>query len=401
MCAPVNVSAPQQKAGASAFVSAPKFTDDKFTIKRYAQALLEEMDVTRCPDSEGRECVYITGCSGVGTPGFALGGLLGKKNIREVFAVERKPEAAWFLLTNTKPGHVFCEMSEVTHGPCARCYAHCGKLCPIPALRPHLYICGFSCKPHSTKNTSRFSADNLADPQMDSFFQARAQVLKMSPLIAIMENVLGILMRRGGKEETDQKSIDFFLHDKTHGLCTLPGYTASWIKMDGLVLPTTRPRVYFVVVADELGVGANDVASRVALLRDAMKKLPVHNLDSFPEASTCREWTSGPWNDSECDEADTSLQLSRNAEYASMLQSSFDKACKARRLPAGAQLPECSARTSAAFFGLRLDTGLGWMFVKSFWTELQCSRASSAGQLLTFPSRATRPAAGLTGVSRP
>ena len=112
-----------QYVSASVNTPAPlSFTDDKFTIKGFAQLVFHELGVARSPGD--RKCILITGCSGVGTPTFAVEGLLGKKHVHEVFAVERKPEAAWFLCANTNPDHVFCDMSEVTRDSFATCFKH-------------------------------------------------------------------------------------------------------------------------------------------------------------------------------------------------------------------------------------------------------------------------------------
>ena len=138
---------------------------------------------------------------------------------------------------------------------------------------------------------------------MESYFPARAQIAKFRPLVAVLENVNGILLRRGGcrtfssknnppAQDDDTSCIDFFLSDEQHGLSSLPGYSVAWVPIDGLTLPTTRPRIYFIVVAEELGP-ASDVASRVIALRDALKTRLVHTLESLFPAH--RDWTSGPW----------------------------------------------------------------------------------------------------------
>ena len=51
--------------------------------------------------------ILATGCSGLGTPSLVLRALIGMQRVREVLSSEMKESAAFFLIKNVYPDHVF------------------------------------------------------------------------------------------------------------------------------------------------------------------------------------------------------------------------------------------------------------------------------------------------------
>lgn len=102
-----------------------------------------------------------TGCSGAGTPSLVAHALLGKKNVRELFGVEKSTSKAHFFIAHARPEHCFVDIRDVAANMSGPCYSHGGKVCDIKPQRPDSLWVGFSCKGNSTQNPSRFATDNI------------------------------------------------------------------------------------------------------------------------------------------------------------------------------------------------------------------------------------------------
>jgi len=337
------------------------YTSSKYSVAKFVAALLEILGVAPV---KSETLILSTGCSGAGTPTYAARAVLGKKNVTEIWAAECDQSAAHFLVVNCKPAHVFTSMEGVKPLAFCPCYMHAGRMCQVPQTRPDVYVCGFSCKPHSTRHPQRWKRDNIKPPgedrQMDSFYECRRHILDFDPKISILENVVGLTARRVGN--CLGSAMDFILSDPQHGLRTLPGRTVDFLMVDGVdgLLPTTRPRVYFVIVAADMPFSAEEVVALAKELKLNLANMPVHSIDSFLPLPGCHQWIDGPWTEhADIEQSAAADRLKLTAAYGNFLHESFVNALAAKRLPTSAALKPLAQRMSSVVDpGQRVSPGI-------------------------------------------
>lgn len=79
----------------------------KFDLSTFISDMMSIARVKR-NQQEPQPLRIVTGCSGAGTPTLVLASMLGGRHaVQELFASEIDKAAAYFLLRNTDPGHVF------------------------------------------------------------------------------------------------------------------------------------------------------------------------------------------------------------------------------------------------------------------------------------------------------
>ncbi len=293
-----------------------------------------------------------TGCSGSGSPSWVLRALL-RGRVKELFGAESSKSKAHFFITHLKPEHCFADLRDVACGGRAPCFVHAGRMCDVPKTRPDLMCIGFVCKSNSVQNPRRFEKDNVkpegADNNMDTYYAARRAIVLLGPRIVVLENVRGIMLRRGGSE-TDS-TLSFVESDPTWGLATIPGYSYARITVTGWdgTLPTPRERVWFILVADDVGHAANVVKNIENLVARFKRRALVHMLDfRLDEASSLRTmWPAHP-HVSEGDPSDTVATEQRRAAYGQQMGAIFGKVTQHGMLPPGWQLTHPAERVSAA-----------------------------------------------------
>lgn len=131
----------------------------KFSLQDFIRETMQRsmVAVTR----QDRPFLMASGCSGAGTPTFVAHALLGKKNVRELFGIEKATSKAHFFMTHAQPQHCFVDIRDVAASMSGPCYTHGGKVCDVMPERPDSLWVGFSCKGNSTQNPSRFATDNI------------------------------------------------------------------------------------------------------------------------------------------------------------------------------------------------------------------------------------------------
>ena len=97
--------------------------------------------------------------------------------------------------------HLFIDMHLVQPGASVACHCHNGAVCAVPSEPIDVYTCGFSCKPHSSRNPRRWATDNVqeegAGDNIDTYYCAHRHIRAFRPRIVLLENVLGVLHKRG------------------------------------------------------------------------------------------------------------------------------------------------------------------------------------------------------------
>lgn len=238
-------------------------------------------------------------CSGVGTAKYVLDKF--PISCQELVAADSWPIAA-LACSRLGAQHVFTDVKHTTTGS-GPCFVHfCGKctIPPVQRLGADCYVAGFSCKPHSSARSDRFTTDNISPPgandQMDSYYKVYDHVKKTKPKTAVFENVMGILMRRGGCEDGGS-TAEFFEDDSEWGLQNLKDYTCARIRIDAAdgSLPTSRPRLYWILVRRDQRFTATDVHTSVSFLLQQVRKEPVCHVQTFLDDPPGVGARLGPW----------------------------------------------------------------------------------------------------------
>ena len=148
---------------------------------------------------------------------------------RELWAAAPAPAAQVFLLNTHHAEHIYCDSQSTLEGIPAPCVLHGGQVCPIPTDEQDLVVFGFECKLNSQRGNDRYVRDSVwpygTNSHMDTYYISYKHIQKFRPKVAILENVEGVLRRRGGEEE--KSVLDFLLNDKTWGLKNLPNYNVE------------------------------------------------------------------------------------------------------------------------------------------------------------------------------
>lgn len=187
-----------------------------------------------------------TDCAGAEAPWFALrdicnaiaGQLKLDLRIDHLFACEVEHFARRFILQNTLPAALFCDLLA------RDTIAHC-----LRAQRPRLvpsnldiYIAGFPCKDFSMLNKTR---PCLEGPHASIFYEVVQYIRRHRPAVFILENVSGLTFRKDGQEAP--------IHEVMDTLRAIPHYQVRGWRVNTMHyhLPQNRPRVYIVGVNTE------------------------------------------------------------------------------------------------------------------------------------------------------
>eukprot|EP00974_Lingulodinium_polyedra_P098842 9580403-Lingulodinium_polyedra.AAC.1 len=98
------------------------------------------------------------------------------------------------MLSNHAPDHLFpdatCTQEAAGRGPCL---THRGKFCKVPSASLNCYMASFVCKPYSTSNAARRTADPIKkpgeSPSCDTFYMTAAHIKNHRPAFFVLENV--------------------------------------------------------------------------------------------------------------------------------------------------------------------------------------------------------------------
>ena len=119
--------------------------------------------------------------------------------VLEEFACESNLSAAYALMRNCPPVHLFADNSlllgedVMTKG--IFCHVHGRKCCPARQT-PELFVSGFSCKAFSTNNGDRWSQDPVEHQHFSSFLECKAFIERYLPKVVVLENVRGVNLPR-------------------------------------------------------------------------------------------------------------------------------------------------------------------------------------------------------------
>ncbi|CAE7327067.1 unnamed protein product [Symbiodinium natans] len=220
-------------------------------------AWLQECHLPAQPKLASTPVTVGTDCSGCEAPIFSLRAM--GISFRHCFACDNAPHAETFIRAVTKPEVFLSDML-------AR------SLEDLPA--PHIYVCGFPCKPYSSlHNDSKGFKEKAAKP-----FKAMLETAKKKrPCLAVFENVLG-LMKYMPKVRVDmQRELHEYIVLLLQVCPTEFGF------------PARRPRFYFVAVRQDMCITQNpgqlaDFARK--LLESFRKPVPPHLADYLLPSNT-------------------------------------------------------------------------------------------------------------------
>jgi site-specific DNA-cytosine methylase len=311
-----------------------KFTHKKFCLNSFLNRATSFLNLAARPST--RAMLLATGCSGSGAPTFVARALLQNKvEVNEIWAAESSSPKAHFLITHCHPKHVFRDVSSVAEDARGPCFVHGGAACDVPSERPDLLWGGFVCKGNSMQNAGRFRQDNIVpegnSKNLDTFYALRRSIVRHNPRVAVLENVVGILSKRGGGIDTT--TSDFIESDATWGLKNIPGYSYSRVAVSGHdgLLPTRRERIWFIMVADDTG-DAQRVADRASNLVTYFSKYPLHHIESCRSPTTQDLWPKHPYHDDQAT-SDVVAKHNRTAAYASQVAACLQSCVKVEALP--------------------------------------------------------------------
>ena len=282
-------------------------------------------------------------CSGVGTAKYVLDKF--PISCQELVAADSWPIAA-LACSRLGAQHVFTDVKHATIGS-GPCFVHFCNKCTIPPVQrlgADCYVAGFSCKPHSNCRADRFSKDNISPPgvddQMDSYYRVYEHVKKTKPKTAVFENVMGVMMRRGGCEE-GETTVEFFEEDSEWGLQKLTDYTCERIRIDAMdgSLPTPRPRLYWVLVRRDQRFTAADVHTSISFLLQQVRKEPVCHVQTFLDDPPGVGARLGPWSSEPPVVGETERAQSALA-YSRQFKKGFEECITNKRLPADWPYPQ-------------------------------------------------------------
>ncbi|CAE7264645.1 sinIM, partial [Symbiodinium natans] len=244
-------------------------------------------------DFSKRPLHLATGCSGAEAPHFALCQLVGLEGFEQLFGAEINDNPRRFMLNNCRSQHTFYDVRDVTKGS-GMCARH-GCTCDVPHGEIDIFVGGFPCTPFSFCNPKRFKRNCFSEPAAVPFFEMRKFIAARRPRLVILENVRGLL---APNPETEERPIDFILRGRNPedsaqcypgtrpkddwGLELIKGYGLRWdiLYSSDWGLPQKRPRVYIVMVRDD--VGGQEAADRIfEVLRTCAGHLPPGSCNDF------------------------------------------------------------------------------------------------------------------------
>jgi site-specific DNA-cytosine methylase len=336
-------------------------------------------------------------CSGVGTAKYVLDKF--RISCQELFAADSWPIAA-LACSRLGAQHVFTDVKHTTSGS-GPCFVHFGGKCTIPLeqrLGADCYVAGFSCKPHSSARCDRFRKDNITPPgvndQMDSYYRVYEHVKKTRPKTAVFENVMGILMRRGGCE-VGESAAEFFEEDPQWGLQKLKDYTCARIRIDAVdgSLPTPRPRLYWILVRRDQRFTAAEVHTSISFLLQQVREVPVCHVQTFLDDPPGVGARLGPWASEPPVVGETERAQSALA-YSQQFKKGIAECFANKRLPAEWTYPPVADRISARVdpdFKLppftRAAVDWGHEIIKSKLQATELYLAHPLGDINSSPSR--------------
>ena len=141
--------------------------------------------------------------------------------MREVFACEVDDDAVQCLLRNAQPD---CVLRDVGAGSAALgCLRLCHRPTSGPAEEQDRHLPGrlplakeFHMNPH------RFSQDPVDSPEAAVLLHILTLIDKQSPKIFLLENVAGVMKKRGGPANTEQTVLQWV---EAQVAQRLPGYS--------------------------------------------------------------------------------------------------------------------------------------------------------------------------------
>ncbi|CAE7776239.1 unnamed protein product [Symbiodinium sp. CCMP2592] len=229
------------------------------------------------------------------------------------------PAAAYAIAVNDRPKHLFrdCHDKKFNPGQTSWCYLHSARCCIPAAKSVNLYVAGFICKANSQLNTGRFTHDVTESKHFKSFEACVKFIRSAAPNIAVLENVSGInCVKKAGSDETVLSVVMKQLND-------IEGYEWQHFNLESYVLPSVRPRVYFIGTR---GGDFKKIADMVEKCSEAAKLMPRHHVETFllekPEMSPyAGKVLSAP-------ESDEQSKLQGKAAYTSCLARARERALK-------------------------------------------------------------------------
>ena len=311
-------------------------THATFSIEKFVAALCEKARVVIAPS--GPPLVLATGCSGMGGPTLVLRSIIGSAHrVREIFASECRPATAHTLAANVSPEHIFADVAAAAVSGEARasCLLH-QRNCPVPQDEEDLFIAGFVCKGNSAQNPTRFREDAAASHHMATFWAVRQHLERRKPKVAVLENVAGLQLPRGGSQTDTMLS---YILDQLRW----PFYTVAVVRAAGHPLPTARPRLYFLLARSDVGDAALLATRAEDLIRHA-SAMPRHHCETFFGDTAATSW----WQENGAvvrPKGWARADLVIEAEYAQAI--ARITAQGAARLPDPIQLPPLSERESS------------------------------------------------------
>ena len=200
---------------------------------------------------------WVSGMSGTDAPAVVIDHLLPKCH-RELWAADPYAAAQVFLVNaiGKHAEHVYCDSQSTLKGIPAPCVLHGGKVCAIPTDEQDLAVFGFECKLNSQRGNDRYARDCVwpegTNAHMETYYISYNHVKKFRPKVVILENVEGVLRRRGG--ESDDSVLEFLLNDKEWGLRNLHDYDVhvKMLRSTDFYLPQPRPRVWILLIRGDV-----------------------------------------------------------------------------------------------------------------------------------------------------
>ena len=190
-----------------------------------------------------------TGCSGLETPILAC--IENCIDYQHLFSSEVRHEAREFAeKAGVRAEHAYGNICFV-HKQEGHCYIH-NKVCPYAELdREDVFIVGPPCQGCSSLNNSCLDADVEELQMRDDHVILEAIAFHMQsrrPRIVILENVMGLMKKRGRTGKTAYQMLLDLIAEKApaYKVHVFTGDAAYWVPM-----PRSRP--YLVFVSEDTG----------------------------------------------------------------------------------------------------------------------------------------------------